>query len=143
MTHFKCIFEILIEFILDVTFCSAMSTNRNREEFAPMTRNRSSSANEASKPILVTQRRQTHVGSKTLNFSPSNGGSSVTGKFLTNINRLKFFPLSTSSLNFSRLKLLPKYESHTKIQPNTNTPPNKQVLFFVLNNHFYYSVLFF
>lgn len=56
-----------------------MSTNRNREELAPMTRNRSSSANEASKPVLVMQRRQTH-GSKTLNFSPSNGGS-VAGKF--------------------------------------------------------------
>lgn len=58
-----------------------MSTNRNREEIGPMTRIRSSSANEASKPILVMQRRQTHVGSKTLNFSPSNGGSTVAGKW--------------------------------------------------------------
>lgn len=63
---------------------SAMSTNRNREELGPMTRNRSSSANEASKPVLVMQRRQTH-GSKTLNFSPSNSGS-VAGKFFRTIS---------------------------------------------------------
>lgn len=54
---------------------SAMSSNRNREEFGPVTRNRSSSANEASKPILVLQRRQTHTGNKPLNFSPSNASN--------------------------------------------------------------------
>lgn len=54
---------------------SAMSSNRNREEFGPVTRNRSSSANEASKPILVLQRRQTHIGNKPLNFSPSNASN--------------------------------------------------------------------
>ncbi|XP_031619406.1 uncharacterized protein LOC116338347 isoform X11 [Contarinia nasturtii] len=62
---------------MHTTIINAMSTNRNREEFGGPMRNRSSSANEASKPILVLQRRQTHVGSKTLNFSPSNGGNSV------------------------------------------------------------------
>lgn len=38
-----------------------------------MIRIRSSSANAASKPISVLQRRQTHAGSKPINFSPSNG----------------------------------------------------------------------
>lgn len=69
--------------------CSAMSTNRNRDEIGPM-RNRSSSANEASKPILVLQRRQTHMGSKTLNFSPSNGGNTVAGKSIQSIFILMF-----------------------------------------------------
>lgn len=68
---------------------SAMSTNRSREELGPMTRNRSSSANEASKPVLVMQRRQTH-GSKTLNFSPSNSGS-VAGKFFHTIQFIYSF----------------------------------------------------
>lgn len=36
-------------------------------------RGRSSSANEASKPILMLQRRQTHVGTKTCGFSPVGG----------------------------------------------------------------------
>lgn len=62
-----------------------MSTNRNREEFGPVTRNRSSSANEASKPILVLQRHQSSAASKTLNFSPSNGGNAVVGKFFDSI----------------------------------------------------------
>lgn len=45
---------------------------RQRDDFGPITRNRSSSANEASKPILMLQRRQTHVGgAKPFNFSPS------------------------------------------------------------------------
>lgn len=74
-----------LSFTIDLIFHhffdhSAMSTYRNREELGPMTRNRSSSANEASKPVLVMQRRQTQ-GSKTLNFSPSNSGSAA-GKFL-------------------------------------------------------------
>lgn len=117
MTHFKCNFKMLIEFDWNVTFCSAMSTYRNREEFGPVTRNRSSSANEASKPILVTQRRQTHVGSKTLNFSPSNGGSSVTGKFPTNINRLKFFHFQIQAdSNFSS-----RYGSYRNTQKTTDT----------------------
>lgn len=70
----------IISLICSIFDHSAMSTNRNREEFGPVTRNRSSSANEASKPVLVMQRRQTH-GSKTLNFSPSNSGSAA-GKFI-------------------------------------------------------------
>lgn len=49
------------------------TTNRHRDDFGPITRNRSSSANEASKPILMLQRRQTHVGNKPMNFSPSGG----------------------------------------------------------------------
>lgn len=53
--------------------CSAMSTVRIREELGPITRNRSSSANEASKPSSILHRRQTHVGNKPLNFSPSAG----------------------------------------------------------------------
>lgn len=59
-----------------------MSTSNRRDDFGPVTRNRSSSANEASKPILVLQRRQTHVGSKPANFSPSNGSNG--GKFSIN-----------------------------------------------------------
>lgn len=49
------------------------TTNRHRDDFGPITRNRSSSANEASKPISMLQRRQTHVGNKPMNFSPSSG----------------------------------------------------------------------
>lgn len=60
----------------DVCVCvyySAMSNN-NKEDLAPKQRNRSSSANEASKPILV-QRRQTHSGGQksTSYCSPSQG----------------------------------------------------------------------
>lgn len=55
-----------------------MSTvNRIRDELGPVTRNRSSSANEASKPISMLHRRQTHVGNKALNFSPSGGGKCI------------------------------------------------------------------
>lgn len=54
-------------------FRSAMSTSKHRDDLGPITRNRSSSANEASKPISMLQRRQTHVGAKPMNFSPSNG----------------------------------------------------------------------
>lgn len=50
-----------------------MSTSKHRDDLGPVTRNRSSSANEASKPISMLQRRQTHVGAKPMNFSPSNG----------------------------------------------------------------------
>lgn len=46
---------------------------RQRDDFGPIQRNRSSSANEASKPTLTLQRRQTHVGTKPFNFSPSGG----------------------------------------------------------------------
>lgn len=101
-----------------------MSTNRNREEFGPVTRNRSSSANEASKPILVTQRRQTHVGSKTLNFSPSNG-SVVAGKFWHN-----YFPLeyqrSTIFLTSFDTDFRIEVHKHTqKKHKYTNTQYNK------------------
>lgn len=94
-----------------------MSTNRNREEFGPVTRNRSSSANEASKPILVTQRRQTHVGSKTLNFSPSNG-SVVAGKFWHN-----YFPLEyqRSTIFLTSFDTDFRIEVHKHTQKNTNT----------------------
>lgn len=56
-----------------------MSANRNREEFGPITRNRSSSANEASKPIVMIHRRPTQLGNKPSNFSPTNGSNG--GKF--------------------------------------------------------------
>lgn len=47
-------------------------TSRNREDtFGPM-RKRSSSANEASKPISFVQRRQTHSGNKQIQSSPLN-----------------------------------------------------------------------
>lgn len=50
------------------------SAGKNKDDnLAPMIRIRSSSANAASKPISVLQRRQTHAGSKPINFSPSNG----------------------------------------------------------------------
>lgn len=54
--------------------------SRNRDDFGPVPRGRSSSANEASKPMLALQRRQTHTGQKPLNFSPSNASND--GKFL-------------------------------------------------------------
>lgn len=55
---------------------SAMSaSNRTRDDFGPITRNRSSSANEASKPIVMLHRRPTHLGNKPSNFSPSNGNN--------------------------------------------------------------------
>lgn len=71
------------QFYLFVQFYSAMSTSKHRDDLGPVTRNRSSSANEASKPISMLQRRQTHVGAKPLNFSPSNG------KYPIEKNRIK------------------------------------------------------
>lgn len=56
-------------------FHSAMSAC-SRDELGPVVRNRSSSANEASKPVTMQHRRQTHVGNKPLSFSP------VSGKFI-------------------------------------------------------------
>lgn len=50
---------------------------RQRDDIGPIQRNRSSSANEASKPIFMLQRRQTHVGAKPFNFSPSGMCSKV------------------------------------------------------------------
>lgn len=70
-------FDFIIDFFFAdnvwFLYCSAMSTVRSRDELGPITRNRSSSANEASKPSSILQRRQTHVGNKPLNFSPSGG----------------------------------------------------------------------
>lgn len=43
------------------------------DEMGPVVRGRSSSANEASKPIMMLHRRQTHVGNKPLSFSPVSG----------------------------------------------------------------------
>lgn len=51
---------------------SAMSVC-SRDELGPIVRGRSSSANEASKPITMLHRRQTHVGNKPLSFSPVSG----------------------------------------------------------------------
>lgn len=61
--------------ILGLYFFSAMSSRSSsiKEELGPKTRNRSSSANEASKPISVLTRRQTHAGSKSHGLSPSSG----------------------------------------------------------------------
>lgn len=98
-----------------------MSTNRNREEFGPVTRNRSSSANEASKPILVTQRRQTHVGSKTLNFSPSNG-SAVAGKFCHN-----YFPLEYQQSTIFLTSDDTEFRIETQTHKNTNTQYNTHI----------------
>lgn len=50
-----------------------MSAVTKRDDFGPITRNRSSSANEASRPSQVLQRRQTHVGTKPFNVSTSGG----------------------------------------------------------------------
>lgn len=102
--------------------CSAMSTNRSREEFGPVTRNRSSSANEASKPILV---RQTHAASKTLNFSPSNGGSAVNGKS---------YDLILFSIEFFYLNIKNNSSIYTiSNQKNTNTPFDINLFCFPLN----------
>lgn len=103
--------------------CSAMSTNRSREEFGPVTRNRSSSANEASKPILV---RQTHAASKTLNFSPSNGGSAVNGKS---------YDLILFSIEFFNVKNKSSIYTISN-QKNTNTPFDINLFCFPL--HFIY-----
>ncbi|XP_077299286.1 insulin receptor substrate 1 chico isoform X2 [Arctopsyche grandis] len=61
------------------TILNAMSSRSSsiKEELGPKTRNRSSSANEASKPISVLTRRQTHAGSKSHGLSPSSAGSIV------------------------------------------------------------------
>lgn len=63
---------------------SAMQSVSRTDELAPVTRGRSSSANEASKPIQMISRRQTHVaGGGAANaavpsqFSPVNGESTV------------------------------------------------------------------
>ncbi|XP_055710403.1 serine-rich adhesin for platelets isoform X3 [Phlebotomus papatasi] len=53
------------------TIISASASCKNREDYMGPVRPRSSSANEASKPISMTMRRQTHVGQKPMNFSPS------------------------------------------------------------------------
>lgn len=50
-----------------------MSAVTKRDDFGPITRNRSSSANEASRPSQMLQRRQTHVGTKQFNVSTSGG----------------------------------------------------------------------
>lgn len=75
MDNFISFFFCLFFLKNSMWWFSAMSSNRNRDEFGPVTRNRSSSANEASKPILVLQRRLTHTGNKPLNFSPSNASN--------------------------------------------------------------------
>lgn len=63
-----------------------MSAVTKRDDFNPITRNRSSSANEASRPSQILQRRQTHVGTKPFNVSTTGG------KFCkTFINRLSFY----------------------------------------------------
>ena len=96
--------------ILINTFSSAMSASvKNREENfpGPMSRTRSSSANEASKPISMLQRRQTHAGSKPLNFSPSGGKckifhSNLYKFILTFFLILIFFLLISNALLFYR-----------------------------------------
>ncbi|XP_026474435.1 insulin receptor substrate 1-like isoform X3 [Ctenocephalides felis] len=49
---------------------SAMKNMKAKDDLGPKSRNRSSSANESSKPIFMQQRRQTHAG-KPMNFSPN------------------------------------------------------------------------
>lgn len=60
---------------------------RQRDDIGPIQRNRSSSANEASKPIFVLQRRQTHVGAKPFSFSPSG----MLSKFELTLNCTVYF----------------------------------------------------
>lgn len=65
---------------------SASGKYRDREEYMePVSRNRSSSATESSKPIAMLQRRQTHTGNKPMNFSPS-GGKFIYIKILNKLN---------------------------------------------------------
>ncbi|XP_055684140.1 insulin receptor substrate 1-B isoform X4 [Lutzomyia longipalpis] len=53
------------------TIISASANCKSRDDYMGPVRPRSSSANEASKPISMAMRRQTHVGQKPMNFSPS------------------------------------------------------------------------
>lgn len=68
-----------------------MSTRSIKEELGPKTRNRSSSANEASKPILVLARRQTHTGTKSHGLSPSSGKSFFFLSFTNSISQFENF----------------------------------------------------
>lgn len=75
-----------------------MSNSGNiKEELGPI-RLRSSSANEASKPISVLARRQTHTGTKSHGLSPSSG------TFIFHIQRVTFLIFFfLPSLEYSRL----------------------------------------
>ncbi|XP_066992587.2 insulin receptor substrate 1 isoform X2 [Anabrus simplex] len=65
---------------------SAMSNNSLKEELGPRPRTRSSSANEASKPITMLHRRQTHIGStKTPNYYSTSEEMPRTNSHPTNV----------------------------------------------------------
>ncbi|XP_055710406.1 insulin receptor substrate 2-B isoform X5 [Phlebotomus papatasi] len=90
------------------TIISASASCKNREDYMGPVRPRSSSANEASKPISMTMRRQTHVGQKPMNFSPS-GVMSTTSNCSTII--------STTTPAITRTTYNPQYPSTAPLRP--------------------------
>ncbi|XP_055684137.1 mucin-2 isoform X2 [Lutzomyia longipalpis] len=90
------------------TIISASANCKSRDDYMGPVRPRSSSANEASKPISMAMRRQTHVGQKPMNFSPS-GVMSTTSNCSTII--------STTTPAITRTTYNPQYPSTAPLRP--------------------------
>lgn len=100
---------------------SAMSSSKNIDDgFGPMSRKRSSSANEASKPISMTYRRQTHSGTKPMNSSPLNESASAASSTISSTSTVIQNPIIKPSTS-KALEISQTSVSTNSLNPSTTT----------------------
>ncbi|GAB0096791.1 hypothetical protein DMENIID0001_123570 [Sergentomyia squamirostris] len=107
------------------TIISASATCKSREEYMGPVRPRSSSANEASKPISMTMRRQTHIGQKPMNFSPSGGSAMKRERCDSLPSRNRAISESSQQNNTSMPppRSIPSNRPHSMYNRHSNSPP--------------------
>ncbi|XP_055710407.1 insulin receptor substrate 2-B isoform X6 [Phlebotomus papatasi] len=107
------------------TIISASASCKNREDYMGPVRPRSSSANEASKPISMTMRRQTHVGQKPMNFSPSGGSAMKRERCDSLPSRNRAISESSQQNNTSMPppRSIPSNRPHSMYNRHSNSPP--------------------
>uniref|UniRef100_A0A6B2EA43 Insulin receptor substrate 1 n=1 Tax=Phlebotomus kandelakii TaxID=1109342 RepID=A0A6B2EA43_9DIPT len=108
------------------TIISASASCKNREDlYIGPVRPRSSSANEASKPISMAMRRQTHVGQKPMNFSPSGGSAMKRERCDSLPSRNRAISESSQQNNTSMPppRSIPSNRPHSMYNRHSNSPP--------------------
>ncbi|XP_059618387.1 insulin receptor substrate 2-B [Phlebotomus argentipes] len=107
------------------TIITASASCKNREDYIGPVRPRSSSANEASKPISMAMRRQTHVGQKPMNFSPSGGSAMKRERCDSLPSRNRAISESSQQNNTSMPppRSIPSNRPHSMYNRHSNSPP--------------------
>ncbi|XP_055684141.1 insulin receptor substrate 2 isoform X5 [Lutzomyia longipalpis] len=107
------------------TIISASANCKSRDDYMGPVRPRSSSANEASKPISMAMRRQTHVGQKPMNFSPSGGSAMKRERCDSLPSRNRAISESSQQNNTSMPppRSIPSNRPHSMYNRHSNSPP--------------------